>query len=273
MNYNFLPEKIRKQLSAKFAEKVPFSVIRLSGCTDGSPGEGYLICYDDLLALFSRKLGEDAFSLIQGNLGSEVKSASLRKEGIDNYIDISIGGSNISVKISGLETSEAQKICDTIKKSLNKSDITASEIYSPKTAADQSSENKSSYFSNDITPLEVLAISLMFIAACDQKITENENCYILNIFRDNMELLKKAHAEYKKTSYEAFLDKISHLKLSREQKLCILANMMEMGMIDGSYHGKEQKLINSFIAATGINREDADAILNVLLVKNNLSVM
>jgi len=52
----------------------------------------------------------------------------------------------------------------------------------------------------------------------------------------------------------------------------MMANLVEMAMIDGLVRGKERKLLSQVREAVGVEKENFDAIFEVLMLKNNRSV-
>ncbi len=61
--------------------------------------------------------------------------------------------------------------------------------------------------------------------------------------------------------------------MNEHQKRCMLANMLEMAMRDGEFSGSEQTLIYEAATKLGIKKDDFNAIWNVILDKNCLSIL
>ena len=111
----------------------------------------------------------------------------------------------------------------------------------------------------------------MYIASSDGSISREEDRYILEVFCGNNDILQPALKYYKTHSADQLFESAG--SLSDEQKLCILANLIEIAMRDDSYHSVEQVLIRKFMEKARISKDNMKAIANVLLVKNNLSVL
>ncbi len=60
--------------------------------------------------------------------------------------------------------------------------------------------------------------------------------------------------------------------LTEQQKLCLMANLVEMSMVDGLVRGQERKLLRQVRDAIGIDKENFDAIFDVLMIKNDRSI-
>ena len=55
--------------------------------------------------------------------------------------------------------------------------------------------------------------------------------------------------------------------------MCYLANIIELAMIDGVFDSREQKMIRRFANAADLTESEVRTIRDVLLVKNQLSVL
>ncbi len=70
---------------------------------------------------------------------------------------------------------------------------------------------------------------------------------------------------------EALLKRVTG-ELNPAQKLCLIANLIKVAMIDGVLRSSEQRLLARFKQAADISDQDYQAIYDVLMLKNNLSV-
>ena len=62
------------------------------------------------------------------------------------------------------------------------------------------------------------------------------------------------------------------IKLTEEQKLCILVNIMDTLYADGNADVSEQEMFNKFFTAFGANEEAFMPNFNAIVLKNNKSV-
>ncbi len=288
MNINFLPDKIKKILEEKFAGKIPVSIVRTSGAMDG-PGEGYVVSFEDKALVFSRKLGEDSFTVTGGGFGDIIKSLSVKKDNYNTFLEMNVMGQPFAIKVSSLDSKEVQTIWDKFKIIAGKDGIGIAKNEkggaSSPLAPEPARKEHQSYLSsrpqaapptpldlNKISPQIILAAAMMFVAAVDKNITPEENAYIATIFKGNHGILNKALAIHKTTSYEDFL-KVARKDLSNDQKTCIMANMVEIAMLDGTYLSEEQEIVEKFVSSMGISRMNYNSIMNALLVKNNISIL
>ena len=272
MNISFLPEKIKRYLADAVADRVPVSVVRSSASVDGTPGEGYVISYNDRLFLFSRKLGENDYC-VSSELFGKVGTLELRKDGINSYLDVSFGGENYSLKFSSFEEKNLQSIIDAWREDGGAvGDIVDLEVEAePDGGSVGGTSSARKVDASTISPLEGLAAALMYVSAIDNEISSVEDHYIVVLFARHRNLLQSALAYYKRHTFE---DLLTELKgLTNEQKLCYLANMLEIGMRDGVLHSSEQRIINRFTEEMGISDEEYNAVRQVLLIKNKISVL
>lgn len=276
MNYNFLPDKVKKVLSSIVGSKMPVSLVRASASADGTPGEGYIIGFDDKVFVFSRGLGQDEFSVYRSDSEHGRKPIlELRKDGINGIAEIKLPDRTLSMKISGFEEKDFISLRERLKNSSIESASGASDASQgnrPEVNAHSSEIPEHGVELPKFSQRLALAVALMHVAIGDREIQDEENRYIVNMFKDSPALLKEAHSIYKSMPCEQFFDLIAaHDFLERQQKLCILANMIEIAMIDGAYHSTEQRVVELFMDRCGVSRGDFDAILSTLLVKNDLS--
>ena len=265
MNISFLPSKIKTLLADALKEKLPLSVVRSSSTPDGESGETYLVSFEDKLFVFSRKLGESDYSTTSELFG-QIANLKLRNDGMNTYLDASFGEKNYSLKFSSFEDKNLQPILDAWQKAGG-----ATSAPSVNTEENVSAPQREKA-SETLTPLEGLAAALMYISAVDNHVSSDEKHYITTMFAKRRDLLDSALAYYKRHSFE---DLITILKpiLTHDQKLCYLANMMEVAMKDMVLHSSERHMLSLFADETNVAQEEIDAIRQVLMIKNKISVL
>lgn len=254
MDFAFLPEKIKLQLAELESGSSPLCTIRGSGGFCGEPGESYIIPYDGSLYLFNRSFGAKEYNARKADF-SDITGISLNKDQFSSVLTIVFGTENISLKLSCIEVQNAAPLFEHAEKF-------------PSIKRDYA---EAVNLEKDFTPLAGLAACLMFVSAADGKISEDENSYILNkICSGNEDIYNAAAKFYETRDFSALLQK---LQLDQQQKLCFFAQMLELAMSDGVFDRAEQKLIDTFAAQTGISNDESETVRNVLLIKNQLSVL
>lgn len=60
--------------------------------------------------------------------------------------------------------------------------------------------------------------------------------------------------------------------MSPEQRRCALANLIDIAMADGVLAGAERQLLESYVAAFGVDATTVEAIVDIVALKNNKSI-
>jgi uncharacterized tellurite resistance protein B-like protein len=272
MNIAFLPEKIKSDLPA-VSDKTPVLAARAYGSIEGESGEAYLVSCSGKLLAFSRKAGEDNFRKLSGMFGEEISKLDTRQDKFNTFLDLNINGVPYSIKFSSSEHKELETLVESLKsfrpESMQPSVEDSGRILSAPSVRGATPTAKTAQ--STLAPLEILAVALMYVSSCDNKISEDEDKYILEIFKGNKPVLESALAYYKTHRYEEFLVNLGSLK--EKQKMCILANMIEIAMKDSALHRTEQEFFRKFVEAAGLKDEQYKAINSVLYVKNSTGVL
>jgi len=121
-----------------------------------------------------------------------------------------------------------------------------------------------------ISPLLGLAVILMFVATVDDDIADEEQKFIKRFCDFEEDFYDKAYNYYQKHTFE---ETIGALALNGQQKMCYLANILELAMVDGVFDSREQKMIKRFADAADLTESEVRTIRDVLLIKNQLSVL
>jgi uncharacterized tellurite resistance protein B-like protein len=130
-----------------------------------------------------------------------------------------------------------------------------------------------------MTPLQILASSLAYMAGADKKIEMEEKAHLTAVFgklvthgeitdRGLAELVKSAFETANSMPIDAFLAEIS-MKLSPLQRFAIFINCMDMMLVDGTVVEAENTLLKKMQESFGIQREGMMAVREVLLLKND----
>jgi len=268
MNFLFLPDKENSELGTQTPDKQPLAVLRTSACFDGSPGEGYIIAMEDRTFLFSRSIGEDNYRKLEIPY-PEISSLSIKKEKFESFIDMASGGTKYLIKFSGFEEKD---IMPMLEKWSSVTQNTSPEKTPPKQPEPIPSVQEAPPLRTPtISPPVGLAAALMFLATADNKIAQCEDDYIRKTFCDNDEILKAGLEYYKSHSYDEVIAELSGL--DHQQALCVLANMTELSMSDGTFSSRQQKMIWKFAQAVNLTHDEYQTVKDVLLLKNQLVVL
>jgi len=287
MNYSFLPSKIRKELETLISSSETIAQARSSSNIDGEPGESYIVAFKDQLFLFFRNSGEREYQHIKGMFEKNISFMDLRKDGIATIFDTAINGEKYSLKFSSFEEKNLAPILDFWKNNTKTPTEPKTEkplspepslgiATTPPPLPSNNSTQPTTSKTNSHTPtisslIEALAIVLMYLASVDDDIAVEEDHYIRDVCKNKSKILASALKFYKAYSFDEYLSALPNL--NQEQKLCFLANLMELGMCDGTLHKSEMNLIKRFTKFVNLSKDEYTTIKQVLIIKNNLSVL
>ena len=253
MDFTFLSDRIKTQLLELQTDRKPLCVIRGSGGFNDEPGESYIIPFSDVIYLYNRKFSDPEFEVKSVGI-ADIEHLLLKQEAFSALLSIDVGNDITNLKISSAEIQNAELM---LEKFENCKDVEEQFATSEICNEDQ------------ISPLLGLAIILMFIATIDDDIADEEQEFIIKFCADD-ELYNKACEYYQNNTFEQTL---GALALNEQQKMCYLANMIELAMVDGAFDSREQKMIKRFAQAADLTEAQVRTIRDVLLVKNQLSIL
>ena len=282
MNFSFLPDKVKNSLKGVLAGRTPSIIMRSNGDILGEPGEGYVIADGDDLLLFSRKLGEAGFREVRAAL-RDIADFQIEKEGGQSVLALTIGAETFRIKGSNFEIKELEPV---MRRWANPDEVPA-EAAKPTgsvsmptrgTAPTQSGvpavakAAPTPSTTTGITPYLGMAVAMMHVAMADGKVAPEEDRYLRHVYQDDLATLKAPLAYFKVHTYPELLKALQPM-LNQEQKLCILANLMDIGMSDGTFRSSEQRLMREFATVMALTEDEIETIRQVLILKNRISVL
>lgn len=260
MDYTFLPEKIRSQLETVRPATEHLAVLRGSGGLNGSPGESYLVAYNDAIYLFGKCFGDNDYTLHKILLNEEIPSASFRQEKFSSQLTLRLSSGEFIMKLSVLEG----EICARLLSKFATSELDANRT---KPDTGQFGPNARSV---RLKPLAVLAACMKHIAMIDKQLSPGEERLINAICVNESGWLNLANEYYQMFTFEELIQQTS---LDHQQQLCFLANLYELAMVDGVLHTAEQRLIDDFVTMQNLTQSESESVREVLLIKNQLSAL
>jgi len=135
----------------------------------------------------------------------------------------------------------------------------------------------------EITPHFAFVTSLIYMIGADGKVENEEVGQLLAVLggedsggtigvgAQNQKLLDRAFRYQQNNSADAFLAEVTPI-LTDAQKMCILANILDSSLSDGTAAPEEQALFNQFLQAFGISDERFKPFFDVMVLKNDRSV-
>ncbi|CAK0768575.1 TerB domain-containing protein [Gammaproteobacteria bacterium] len=136
----------------------------------------------------------------------------------------------------------------------------------------------------EMTPHLAFVIALLYMMSADGEIDNEEVGHLLSVLggkdqgngvigvgSQNQELLNAAIKYRRNNTIDAFLKTAVPL-LSDAQKICILINLLDSSLSDGTAEPEEQALFGKFLNAFGINEDRFRPFFQVIAIKNDRSV-
>lgn len=134
-----------------------------------------------------------------------------------------------------------------------------------------------------MTPHLAFTIALIFMMSADGEIDNEEVGHLLAVLggqksgntigvgAQNQALLDKAVKYRRQHSLDEFLTTATPL-LTDSQRMCILMNLLDSSLADGTAEREEQTMFNQIMTAFGISEERFKPFFEVLVMKNDRSV-
>ncbi|MGB0582317.1 MAG: TerB family tellurite resistance protein [Limisphaerales bacterium] len=121
------------------------------------------------------------------------------------------------------------------------------------------------------SPLVISAACLIAMSECDEEKHETEEGFLKRLIARE-EVMKESTALLEFKGLEGLIETLGD-SLNGDQRRCLMANLLGLAMVDGELKVDEQELIGRFQKAMNITDDDFHWFLEVLLAKNNLSVL
>jgi len=271
MNYAFLPDKVKAQLKAMLAGRIPAILVRANGDLRGQAGEGYVAVDGDDLLLYSRALGESDFTELRLPLG-RLGEFSVSQEGGSAVLVLQHGEREFRIKAGILELKPLEPLRQRWQQLKDLGGASGGTAPVPGPLATSAVAATQAAGSGEITPRFGLAVALMFLAGADGRLDPEEDRYIVRVCGGDRPLLQAAAKYFRSRQFGELIEALSPV-LNHEQRLCIMANLMDLAMCDGLLRSTEQRLLREFASAMAIAEDEVEAIRQVLMVKNKLSVL
>ncbi|MCK5851003.1 MAG: TerB family tellurite resistance protein [Kiritimatiellae bacterium] len=261
MNINSLPTKVKKQIKPILKDETPVSVVRMSGSVDGNTGEGYVIALIDRICLSIRSLGCYDYVMREMFYEKDIELIVLRKEKYNLLMELTVGGKLLVLKFSSYQEDLLYPIIEQWSKDKG---------LEPGASATQIVRLMETE-KGVLSPYAAATALLIFMATADGDISAEEDEYIKRFCGDDKAVLGPAYDYYKGHEFDDLL--VILAKMDHQQKMCVFANTMDVSMIDGVLHKVEQEMMLKCARTVGLSDEDIGRVREILLVKNQISVL
>jgi len=125
----------------------------------------------------------------------------------------------------------------------------------------------------ELTPTVAVATAMIYMMSSDGEIAEEEMHYLamtLQSFGEPQEIIDMASKYARKNNLDKFLVEANRL-LNSDQKMTILANLIDVLLSDGSAEEEEQDLFYAFVEAFGVSDEEIQPYIDIISVKNDFA--
>lgn len=259
MEHQFLPNKLREILS-EAGMPAPEFALRAGNCPENdSPGETYLINSGDHLLVFSRVMGENDYRQWSGRFHSDITDMHLEEDRFNSFLIFKLNGQDFKLKYSSFEAAKLRPLLDKFNQTSS----------TPPPIPHEPVQEDALVWS--VHPFALLVAGLMYAAGADDELGPTEERYIRNLASGRENLLDEGMAFYNEHSFEEYLQACQ--TLNGNVRLCILTHMTDLMMSDGTLHSSEQHLLNEFADAMNISKVNFQAVNDVMLIKNRLSLL
>lgn len=135
----------------------------------------------------------------------------------------------------------------------------------------------------EMTPHFAFAAGLIYMIGADGTVANEEVGQLLSVLggeesggvigvgANNQQLLDRAFRYYQKTPIDTFLADATPI-LTDAQKMCMLTNLLDSSLSDGTAAPEEQALFDKFLQAFGISDERFKPFFDVIALKNERTV-
>lgn len=250
-----LGDQIRRDGSGE-----PQAAVRGLYDIDGNLGESYAVASDRWLTLFSKRVGQPFSS--RRLAMEEIDELTIQDDRAFLYLQIKAAGQTFQLKFSTWDRADLEQI--TALWSEHSGRLAVEGEAHLKTTASSTSAPET------LDALTAFCASVHALIQADGHADQVE----LNILQQAVpdpSLIEQGRRHLERTGVEGLLPQLKAV-LNPSQRLCLLANLIEVAMADGVLRSKEQRLLERFQAALEISEPDYQAVFNTLRIGHQLAV-
>jgi len=122
-----------------------------------------------------------------------------------------------------------------------------------------------------LAPKSALALAALTVIGADGFVEDEELEGLVRILKGDQNAFDRAFKVYKDKSITECVEIVSSL-LDDKQKLAAIANLLDLAMADGRLAGTEKELLESYVRNFDLPANAVNEIVEVMAVKNDLSV-
>ncbi len=254
-----LPLEIEQSFKAQSESGTICASCRSLNSLSGDLGETYIITDEANLYLFSRRVGE---TIEEHCLPvAAIEALEVVEDRPFAHLKVRCAAGDYSLKFSAMDEGVLQSIA-----ALKHEGAEAS----PPAPAKPPTALLPAAAGVEFDPLVAFCAAIYALIQVDGNI-DPEELILLNRQVDSPETVARGLEYLRRVGTVRLVEQLSH-EYDQSQKLCLIANMLEISMVDGVLRSTEKGLMKQFREAMGIQPDDYEAIFEIILVKNNLTV-
>lgn len=260
----------------------PLAVARALADIEGNLGEAYTVTDGKTLYIFSKRLGEPHKSLSFPL--DELDDLEIEQDRPFVFLKIHGDQGVLRLKYGSLDSDDLQTFVNfwnehrpsqSDQEDDQQDEAEAATPAPPPLPSEvkQQPDPDAEDAADDVPPLTAFvgfAAALQSMIEVDGSV-DGEETHLLNRMIDRPDVVTSA-IKYLRAHGPERLRMALSLILDHKQKLCLMANLLELSMVDGYLKSSEQELLRAYVDQLGIDEEEYQKLYEVLGVKNNLSI-
>lgn len=264
-----LPDDAKHMLTNVNTDQAPSA----RGLADlaGNLGETYALTADQTLHLLSKRLGESYRHVALPF--AAISAMSVEDDRPFAYMTVKAEGADYRMKFAGLDLKTLNGMRDAWA-AVRGADAAPETADAPGQISAPSLRVATAATPDPQTPLDALlgfCACLQMLIRIDGSI-DAEEMHLVHRALDNVEVVARGIEYLQDHDEETLLAELKTL-LKGNQKLCLVANLLEIAMADGYLRREERQFIQRVCDSLGVKDDTYKAIYDVLIIKNDLSVL
>lgn len=247
MDTKFVVLSLLRQAEAVGASGEVTYAIRLDKTFDGRSGEGYILCFGDTVCLADRPLGQGTYRCQAAPL-AEVRVKKLERGNSNSFADLDFAGSAVGCHWSWAENKDAERLLALFA---GNAATAESPAQAPAAAPDRTAE--------------LFVAGLMYAAESSGQLSPEQEQLIRELAPGDM--LTRGLDYYHGHDLITYVGAV-RAAFNREQLLSLLANQLEVVMVDGDFRSAERRGMEELGRKLGFPAAEYEKILEVILCKN-----
>ncbi len=256
-----LPNEIKADVQERLGASPAQVAVRALADLDGNLGEAHVISNGRTLLVYSRKLG-DSMQVMQVPL-VDITRLDLEEDRPFAFLHVGTATLTFSLKFGTMDSAALQAVISLWQKASDGGEEGAA---APSPAA---TDEAAAPESSGLTPFVAFCAALYSMMEVDG-MADAEERHQLERLVGRPEIVTRAIEYLRRDGVDKLLEELPKV-LDKEQRLCLMANLVELAMIDGYLRGAEQVLLQRFLKVLQLSTENYDAIYEILTIKNDLS--